>query len=512
VLNAEDKHKVLVTVWPARGRPVTCAASAGTLGFSAIAAAQFVRNEMPGAAGRLARVQVDVACDERPGPLMAPVAPGLEGLAAQVAGKPVALPPARYLADEPRGSAFAAQLARALGLTPDDFFKRNPAVMRFRTVAFVERFRGGGALPVFRGNVLLRAPGRKALRSAAAAAESYLARSVRGDGRFVGERRATSDEETVNESMVHHAYALRLFRPGNGDRVRVRARAGTRTHLRSRLVTRGEMAWIEDARGASLGAAATAVLALVETESREDMDRARALGRFLVALQGPDGAFHYAWDRAAGRPSAETVHRAWPGQAILALLALAERDAANADAWRRAALLGVRYETGRNVLSEDTLDPWRLLALARAGRAFETSQPAAAKAAATVAFGLADDACARQVRASAAEPDLIGGVPEPKASLPRVELAAGLAEAVAEAHRLARARGDAKRTAKYASFVRLAARFIYGQQYRRDNVFVARDDVRLVGGVRATPVHLAVHLDTTARALAAFRAAAALDE
>src|SRR6185503_18126721 len=125
------------------------------------------------------------------------------------------------------------------------------------------------------------------------------------------------------------------------------------------------MAWPgEVSDDAVLGATGLGVVALLAADGLEPgaipASTLRALGRFLVFMQRPDGSFNSTYNASTG-PTNRFDSLYYPGEAILALAQLAAWD--HEARWRDAAMRGIRYlATSRAGQSDVPSDNWALVA------------------------------------------------------------------------------------------------------------------------------------------------------
>jgi hypothetical protein len=117
-------------------------------------------------------------------------------------------------------------------------------------------------------------------------------------------------------------------------------------------------------------------------------------------------------------------------------------------------------------------------------------------------FELSDWLIGHQLtRENCAWPELWGGVAAYSDGRAGVSTAAYL-EGLADALQLARATGDAQRTARYESAVRGAARFVMQLQVRPEEAFYMRSPRDAVGGIRTSPSLNLLRIDHCQHALA----------
>jgi hypothetical protein len=147
--------------------------------------------------------------------------------------------------------------------------------------------------------------------------------------------------------------------------------------LRANLVGHGDWtAFAEPGRDARLGASALAVAALIHrrlaTGDREDDDLIRAIARFLVAQQQPDGSVLGVWSARTGRPVPGEYSKFGTGEALWAL-ALVERLFPG-EGWDRPARRLAHYVATRRDDVEGYVlvfpDHWAAYGLAELGPSF----------------------------------------------------------------------------------------------------------------------------------------------
>src|SRR5262249_5494752 len=120
----------------------------------------------------------------------------------------------------------------------------------------------------------------------------------------------------------------------------------------------------EVADDAVLGATGLGLVGLLAAEELEpgtiSAPTLRALGRFLVFMQRPDGSFNSTYNPTTG-PTNRFDSLYYPGDALLALAELAAWD--HDARWREAALRGIRFlATSRAGQSDVPSDNWALVA------------------------------------------------------------------------------------------------------------------------------------------------------
>lgn len=233
------------------------------------------------------------------------------------------------------------------------------AWFRFRTDAFVESPAHDQALALDRGLPPGPAPTRANLRAGALAGARYLVAHLAPTGRYVYTHDlvtgARSDPATGGYSLPRHAgvtYFLAQTYRLTGEawlRAPIERAVGQIEQLVAAGGCTGEgpggpYACVRDAseRRASLGSSALTIVALVEYERATGDPRYRdlaiRLGRWVHAMQRPDGSFAHYYEVATRTRDEATMLPYFSGEAALALarLHLVTKDPADAAAAARA--------------------------------------------------------------------------------------------------------------------------------------------------------------------------------
>lgn len=280
--------------------------------------------------------------------------PGLDGIAVDVGTREAFLLPddllrADALAGQTPLSAMDFQLgakrevidallAAQLGLDESAFARAPKKYFRFRTDSFVESADRATVLAVVRGNTPGPRLSAAALRDGAIAGGRYLLRHLYDDGRFGYEYTPATDTDEaygLDYSLPRHAGATYFLAQVYGlthdhafaDGARralaflaARQPDGCSHPARSCVAN-------PDLRGADLGAAAMALLAVGEFE-RATGDRgligwARRLAGFLLFMQKPSGDFCHLYNPASDTRDETTRLLYFSGEAAFALAKLA---------------------------------------------------------------------------------------------------------------------------------------------------------------------------------------------
>jgi hypothetical protein len=216
-----------------------------------------------------------------------------------------------------------------------------------------------------------------AARAAVAQAAGWLERGVRPGGLYTygyyREQDAVSDDYNITR---HAGVMMGLYRLAaeTGDDEALAAGDHGLRFLRANLVRRdGWAAFAEAGQEARIGASALAVAALVHrrlaTGDRGHDELMRALSRFLVAQQQPDGRVLGYWSPRTGEPVPGLYAKFGTGEALWAL-ALVNRHFPG-EGWERPARRLARYVATRRDDVEGYLltfpDHWAAYALAELG-------------------------------------------------------------------------------------------------------------------------------------------------
>ena len=216
-----------------------------------------------------------------------------------------------------------------------------------------------------------------ALRTSIEEAAGWLERGVRDDGRYTYGYQRERDLISRDYNVTRHAgvmLSLYQLAARTGDDEALAAGEHGLRFLRANLVRRGDWAAVaEPGRDARVGASALAVAALVHrrlaTGDRDADDLTRALARFLVAQQQPDGSVLGVWSGRTGRPVLGEYSKFGTGEALWAL-ALVDRLFPG-EGWDRPALRLARYVATRRDDVEGYVltfpDHWAAYGLAELG-------------------------------------------------------------------------------------------------------------------------------------------------
>jgi hypothetical protein len=187
-----------------------------------------------------------------------------------------------------------------------------------------------------------------AVHKAVAAAGDWLVRNMDSTGRFLyGYDRAAS-EVNPDYSIVRHAGAMnslyQLAAAGENRFLEPADRA--LAYLLERTVDHADWTTIaEHGARARLGAVGFTVVALTQrrtlTGDISFDDLMRALGRFIVAQQEPDGSIRAFWDPGTASPSPGEYGQFATGEAVWALVEL--DNTFPGEGWWEAAQLTLHY-------------------------------------------------------------------------------------------------------------------------------------------------------------------------
>jgi hypothetical protein len=213
----------------------------------------------------------------------------------------------------------------------------------------------------------------------------YLVEQTQPDGRFVY-RRNMNPAVTVSPryNMLRHAgaiYAMADYYQDHPDRPLLEAIKRSARYLQHEAMgavpgqpgllavwSRPEVNRTGSPLQAKLGGTGLGLVALMSTESIQPgftpLEDARALGRFLVFMQRPNGSFCSKYIPSEGGFRDDWVSLYYPGEAALGLTMLYEKD--RSDLWRDAAAQALCYlARTREGKTSVPADHWALLASAR---------------------------------------------------------------------------------------------------------------------------------------------------
>jgi hypothetical protein len=439
---------------------------------------------------------------------------GIHGLHVRVEERDLWLLPTEALRiGLPDGEAFLRHALKMAEVPPGRL--ADATVERFTTVSFMERPGGEGPpVTLYRGMPFVHRVSPRRLWAAARAAADYLCRMQMPDGRLHYVYDTAADRATHEPySLVRHAgtaWSLAEAAAWADDERLVRAAHRAVTWLAGRARVQETRAWLEYEGERPVGAAALAVLALLELPggAEEQQDLLRRLGRFLVAMQRPDGGFWSEYDPEADRGFIPEGHVPLyvPGEATLALARLCRvlPDAA----WRRAVVKGAEWlATERDDwnaargLEYVHPDSWTILAVDELH-----AQGLAHRAHVDYAFFLAHRIIAEQETPRTARwRDHVGA---PKETPPRSGPAAARCEGLVAAWRMARRMGADPTPYRRAAL--LSARFQLAHQFDAVNGYLLPNPARAAGGFFSSYADRRIRMDTVQHNLSSLLGAAKL--
>ncbi len=535
-LFAQNGSYVIVSLYPGGGaEPRFGFAAAGTLGFSAAAAAYAALGDGAPALLKTARIKIDLASSITPCGLDARLVPGVEGLI--VANKGLALlPPDQFLGDRPNMKDYLRKLVKRAGL-PEGFEEKKTELMlaKFATTSVLQLSEGAEPAFLYRGNALVEPPTVKACLQGARRGVAWLAGVQRKDGGFpvscgpyadrCSEDRCSALAQATSAIAVFISERQQAMHPGLPDVVVRYYRTlfeGPVRPLMKDLVQdpRFRFAYVSDpdTDGAvSLGASAMTLIAMEEGAvsvlgrgngaQEGDYKAMRSLAEFILQQQAANGSFLSHFDPVQGRPVKKLAEVNYPGQAILALVRLYEldgkKDARLLDAAKKGAkhLLAVSSkqsaESGGQPLPAAhrplPTDSWLMQAL----DALTTIEPDAELSAHLLAQ--ADSAMAGQLTPDKTRfPDLVGGMDE--ADPPGVAMTAARGEGLLAALRTAKRLGKTEEAGRIERALDLAALYVIENQWRPENAYALPAPEKAIGGFRASPLAGEMRPETTAHA------------
>ncbi|HUT33587.1 MAG TPA: hypothetical protein VNE39_08920 [Planctomycetota bacterium] len=518
LLRSTGRPLLLSAHWPGR-EPLIAVAASGSLFEQLAEAGRRLRQQATAAVLGAARLKLDLVASSAKLDVAAgtPLVLGIEGICLRDAGGERFLPPSEALRlNLASGEAF---VRHALGrLKAPAGGLRDVAIERFSTASFIERGPGGAGGPpvdLVRGMPLVERFTRADLLAACEAAGDYLLRVQKPDGTFHylydaakdatdGPARgaAASDPTDSPEYVTRHAgtaWSLAQLYGATGRRRFRDAASRALEWLVGRLRARDDMAWVEQGGEGHLGASALAAVALLEYRAARGTrrhDRAiRQLGRFLVFMQRDDGFFHshYAPRERRGHIPDGHVPLFAPGEAFLALVRL--QRAVPEAAWQRAAAKAAdfmaaqrdawHYEHDLPMIHPDS---WTMMALDELH-----AQGSARRVHADYCLFLAREILEEQeTPASARWRDHVGA-PRAAIEAPQSAVAAGRAEGLLAAWRLARRMGVA--ADDYRRAILLSACFQLAHQYGAVNSYLLPNPARAAGGFYASYADHSVRVD-----------------
>jgi hypothetical protein len=397
-----------------------------------------------------------------------------------------------------------ALLASRAGVTPPEL--DGMRAYRFRADVHVESASRDAALPVFRGMVTRPAEvGVSRLLDGVRRGADYLVRTMRPDGRFIYLYHPLEDREDRTYGWLRHAatvYALLEAYGELGNRAYLEkselALAAMRSRLRDEPESLGKyLIDTTDEEQQKVGGAGLALVALAEhaatTGQRDDLELMRALARFILHQQYPDGHFRANSDLEKGgeRLKREPVYYA--GEGLLALLRLYALDPQSAylDAARKGADWVVNVRDGAASEDNQEHDHWLSYALNELYRL--TRDDTYLEHANKIARAI----LRKQRGADAPSPDLVGTFYDGLTTPAATRLEAFDAD-------IALARFAGKPQDWLLGPARVMASTTLGQQFDDDDAYWLPDPAKARGGVRESLFVADIEIDYVQHAMSAW--------
>jgi hypothetical protein len=381
-------------------------------------------------------------------------------------------------------------------------------IWRFGTDAWIEDATLQHARPLVQGVIPIDRIDREQLRASARAGGDFLVRILRDDGSFIYELdpwRKTQSRTAYN--VVRHAgTAAALFEvaAATGDDHFTQAGVRAMRHLAGwyRPGARDGLTYVLDKDGkGKLGAAGLALLALSRklelAPEAADREAALGIGRQIMAMQQPDGAFD-SYLPILGTEAQGSVSLYYPGEAMLGLARVARLGIGEgfmAAAHRGADFL-IASRQGKDRLPPDA---WLMQALDVLYQ--DDAKPAYVEHALAIARSMLSDQ-----HEEGAPPVFVGGFrPEPV----RSTRTSARAEGLVAAYRLAERAGNARAPDVLAKTARTAPHLL-AMQYTLDNSFFLDDPDAVVGGMRGGLDDAIIRIDYVQHHMSAMLGLAAL--
>jgi hypothetical protein len=230
----------------------------------------------------------------------------------------------------------------------------------------------GGAMPE------APLPTRTEISHAIDLSADYLESACGKDGKFVYDVDINTRRQASSYNIFRHAgamYALGMLNRSKPDPKVVNAMVRAAKFMRQNYVGPGAhpdqlVVWSGSARQrseAELGATGLGLVALTEVRrvapKLAPLEDLKALGRFVLFLQGRDGGFVLMYRSDTG-PDRHFRSQYSPGEAALGLIALYDADPSRE--WLTAAGKALSYiARNRPEASQEPPDQWALIAIAR---------------------------------------------------------------------------------------------------------------------------------------------------
>lgn len=264
-------------------------------------------------------------------------------------------------------------IARDLGGEPPPEPAKRLRLRTFKTTSFVERSDRNGTLPLVRGRPWVSQVGDDDLIQGAASAGRWLIRAQLPSGRY--HYQYDPIEDTYDDSKYnmprHSGVTFSLFELYDFTRDARFLQAGRRgLDYAGLFLAPGAgpgTLHIQDARGrGTLGstaltlAARSEYLRLAPRTDRSDLEKARAMARWILGMQKEDGLFKVIAgpDTDPSLPDEESYY---PGEALYALMLLYRADPQ--PEWLQAARRGIQARMARQKKRLPLYDTWFVRAL-----------------------------------------------------------------------------------------------------------------------------------------------------
>ncbi len=337
-------------------------------------------------------------------------------------------------------------------------------------------------LPLYRGHAWFNQISAQSLYVSAVWAGEYLKGAIQSNGRFNYLYHADRDAVSNQYNILRHAgtlYALLELYEITRDTELLNAAKRAIAYLLEFIRPDRDMAGVVENDYIKLGGNALAIVALTKfvqvTGETERLATAIQLGRWIQTAQAENGQFTIHKQGYPGGEITDFVSGYYPGEAILALNRLYDRDGDETwlDTAESAALYLIQTRDGDLSDRELTLDHWLLYGLNELYR--HRPNPVYLQHVTRIASEIAR----RQIRKSKF-PDWRGGFDKPPRSTPT----ACKTEGLCAAYRLIRDFGEAQPTREILSAIGSGLRFQLQTQIRPELALHFPNPQRTLGGFR----------------------------
>jgi hypothetical protein len=430
------------------------------------------------------------------------VEPGLHGMVLLGRDAQHRLLPTEVYASDMTMAEVLKAWAQATQADPSSISKTR--LLRFRTAHWYQSSSADSIVSLHRGLTVVppEQVSRKGLDEAIETLGKYMIYRQLSSGLFTYQYEPAVDRYSEENNVVRQvgaAASIAQYAAYSGKSAAIAAAdIGVRYHrqglveLPAGLPDIGDAAFIATAdKKNKLGVTALLCIAMAQHPDAERFASVREkLINGMLWLQRPSGMFITAF------PPAETIDAQdyFPGEALLAMAMHYSHKPSGKilEAFDRAISF---YRKSFRDSPSPAFVPWQAQAYALMARQSKRGDYS------DYVFELTDWLAEKQLTPSNCQwPEMWGGIASYQPGRAGVATAAYL-EGFADALTLAQEAGDAKRTKRYETVVRGAARFVMQLQFRSEEAYYVRSPQDVIGGIRTAPALNLLRIDHCQHAL-----------